>query len=328
MSTRINYSYTPDDLDRAFNEIVDPLFAKTRDIDQSANPTPKALIVAGVQGSGKTYLLENTLLKDPKYSNYVRLYLPEYREKHPQYAEMKDIGVLHAYQHTEQFTWALGAKIFQHAFANKYNLIMETALDSIDFAAFPMAAANNGYQFEVHLIGCKKEFAHLSTLSRALKSLKDKTLERFVDVSAIEASMANAQSILTAFENACLLAPGSEIILYERGFGVLKDRIVVCHSRCDAPDQLTPLAITTQDGQVISPAENPVRIERTPTLNAPCSYNNYAKIVNAPIFTRDERGETLKECHLALAHAAEFAKQIPYTVYNDLYAYVVKYVYR
>ncbi|MEB0078131.1 zeta toxin family protein [Pseudomonas sp. CCI3.2] len=328
MTSRVNYSYTPDDVDRAFNEIAEQLFDKTRDIDQSTNPTPKALIVAGVQGSGKTYLLENTLLKDPKYSNYVRLYLPEYRKKHPQYADMEGIGVLHAYQHTEQFTWALGAKIFQYAFANKYNFIMETALDSIDFAAFPMTAANDGYQFEVHLIGCKKEFAYLSTISRALKSLKDKALERFVDLSAIEASMANAQSILTAFESACLLVPGSEIIMYERGFGVLKDRTVVCHSRCDAPEQLTPQPINTRDGQVISPAENTVRIERTPILNVPCTYNNYATIVNAQIFTRDERGETLKECHLALSQVAEFAKHIPYAVYSDLYAYIVKYVFR
>lgn len=328
MPTNVNYSYTSTDVENAFTEIEKQLFDKTRDIDQNGNPTPKALIVAGVQGSGKTYLLENTLLINNQYSNYVRLYLPEYRTKHPQYKQMEQHGVLHAYEHTEKFVWELSGKIFQSAYSNDYNIIMETALDSIDFAAFPINAANKGYQFEVHLIGCKKEFAHLSTIKRALDSLKDKVLERFVDISAIESSMANAQSILTAFENACLVAVGSQITMYERGFGSLKDRIVVCRSRCDEPDMLIPQPITGIEGQVITPAQNNVRIERTPTLNAPCAYNNYAKIVNAPIFTRDERGETLKECHLALSRLSEFAKQIPYTVYNDLYAYVVKYVFR
>jgi Zeta toxin len=328
MPNNINYSYTSTDVENAFVEIATQLFDKTRDIDHIGNPTPKALIVAGVQGSGKTYLLENTLLPTKNYSNYVRLYLPEYRKKHPHYEQMAQHGVLHAYEHTEKFAWELSGKIFNYAYSNKYNIIMETALDSIDFAAFPMDAANKGYQFEVHLIGCKKEFAHLSTIKRALDSLSDKLLERFVDISAIESSMANAQSILTAFENACVATVGSQITMYERGFGALKNRIVVCRSYCDEPDMLTPQSITGLDGQEITPAQNSVHIERTPDLNAPCAYNNYAKIVNAPIFTRDERGETLKECHLALSRLSEFAKQIPYTVYNDLYAYVVKYVFR
>jgi hypothetical protein len=322
------YSYTAADVDKAYEEIAQTLFNTSRDIATDGNPAPKALVIAGVQGSGKTYLLENTLLKSGRYANYVRLYLPEYREKHPQYAQMAKQGPLHAYEHTEQFLWELGGKIFAHAYTNKFNFIMETALDSIEFADFPVNAANQGYQFEIHLIGCKKEFAHLSTIKRALKSLEAGTLERFVDMSSIEASMANAQSILTAFENACLLVPGSQITMYERGFGVLKNRRVVCHSRCEAIMTLIPQSITHPDGSILIPEFNQVRIERTSELNKPCSYGNYASIVNAPIFTREERGETLKESHLALALLAPYEQQIPYSVYNDLYAYVVKYVFR
>ena len=94
------------------------------------------LVVAGLQGSGKTYLLEKNLLPSKRYDNYVRLYLPEYRKKHPQYAEMIKLGVLHAYEHTEAFVREVSAKIFTQAFTGKYNIIMECAFDSIDFAAF------------------------------------------------------------------------------------------------------------------------------------------------------------------------------------------------
>lgn len=195
MSVAPKYTYTPEQVTAVFTEITATLFNGI-----TAEATPKMLVVAGLQGSGKTYLLEKNLLRSKRYDNYVRLYLPKYREKHPQYAEMITLGVLHAYEHTEAFVREVSTKIFVEAFKRKYNIIMECAFDSIDFAAFPPTATAAGYQVETHIVACNQEFAHASSIKRALRSLEKQEMERFVTVSMLDASVSNAQAIILAFE--------------------------------------------------------------------------------------------------------------------------------
>jgi hypothetical protein len=322
-----NYHYTQDDINNTYSKIAPDIFDSVPEPEATAT-APKMLVVAGAQGSGKTYLLQNTLIKSGRYKDFIRPYILDYRSHHPQYEEMLKEGVLHAYQHTEQFIWDLGRKIFEDAFDKGYNIIIETALDSIDFASLPLYAAGKGYQFEVHLIGCKREFAHVSTIERALKSIENKTLERFVTRSNIDDSMANAQSILTAFENACANSVGSTITLYERGFGALRDRRVVCSSLCTKASELTPQPITDENGVTIEPQHHPMHISRTAEASKPCAFNNYAKLVNAPILSLEERGETLKAAQIALAKSERCAEPVPYQIFNDLFAYSVKYVFR
>lgn len=130
MTVNAIYRYTPEQLSAALSDITATLFAGI-----TPHTRPKLLITAGVQSSGKTWLLEKTLLPSGNYKNHVRLYLPEYRSKHPQYQEMLKHGVLHAYEHSETFIRELCGKIFEKAFTEKLNIIMECAFDSIDFAA-------------------------------------------------------------------------------------------------------------------------------------------------------------------------------------------------
>src|SRR3546814_14827822 len=65
-----------------------------------------------------------------------------------------------------------------------------------------------------------------SDLKRALRSLEKQEMERFVTLSALNASLSNAQATLLAFETAAKTVSGSQIFLYERGFGPLKERIL------------------------------------------------------------------------------------------------------
>src|SRR3546814_17444509 len=102
-----NYPYTPEQVTTAYTEITATLFNGI-----TAQSVPKMLIVAGSQGSGKTYLLEKSLLPSRRYANYVRLYLPEYREKNTHYAAMIKCGVLNAYEQTEAFATGFFTKIF------------------------------------------------------------------------------------------------------------------------------------------------------------------------------------------------------------------------
>jgi hypothetical protein len=299
MSVTPQYAYTPEQVTAAFNEIKATLF---RGI--TAQAIPKVLIVAGLQGSGKTYLLEKTLLPSKRYEQYVRLYLPEYRQKHPQYAEMIKRGVLHAYKHTEAFVREVSTKIFTEAFTLKYNIIMECAFDSLDFATFPPLATAAGYQFETHIVGCNQAFAHLSSIKRALNSLENRELERFVTCTALQASMSNAQAIILAFETASKAVSGSQITVYERGLGGLKERV----SRFQK-------TYATIANEVIPP-------------EAPTACSAYACIISNHIYTMRERDEMLKECHLALLKTQAHPTLVPDFVYNDLHAYIVKYVNR
>jgi hypothetical protein len=147
----------------------------------------------------------------------------------------------------------------------------------------------------------------VSSIKRALKSLEDKELERFVRHSALNASMSNAQAIILAFEALAKTVSGSRIFLYERGLGALKERTLRAQSTY------------TKD------AEGRLGIAST---TAPYSYSAYNTIINNHAYTMDERDEMSKECHLALLKTGTYAKDVPDFVYNDLYAYIVKYVYR
>lgn len=300
MSEAPKYNYSSDDVTNAFDEIFPTLFA-----GKTAETIPKLLITAGVEGSGKTYLLEKSLLPSGKYGNYIRLYLPEYRKKHPQYADMIKLGVLHAYEHSEAFTRELCSKIFANALAQKYNIIMECAFDDIGFAG--LAKFVPGYQLEVHVVGCNHAFAHLSSIKRAFSSLQKQELERFVSYLRLESSISNAPAVLVAFEFIAKAVSGSQIFLYERGLGTLSERVLRAHSTytLDA------------DG----------KLDEVSTL-LPYAYSAYDTILRRSVYSMEERDEMVKECHLQLLKTSQYDKQVPDFVYNDLYSYITKYVYR
>lgn len=302
MSQAAHYSYTAAHVASAVDEIKATLF---RGITREA--IPKVLVIAGLQGSGKTWLLEKTLLPTHRYANYVRLYLTGYREKHPHYAQMLTLGVLHAYEHTEAFVREIGSEIFKEAFRLKYNIIMECAFDSLDFAAFAPSASNEGYQFDVHLVACTQEFAHVSSIKRALKSLENQALERFVTFAALETSTSNARAIILAFETAAKMISGSQISLYERGLGELKERTLRAQS-------------------IYTKASDGVLTVTASTL--PFSFRAYSEIVDNHVHAMSERDEMVKECHHALLRTLSYRDLIPGFAYNDLYAYIIKYVNR
>jgi hypothetical protein len=300
MSQAPKYTYTPADVSQAAEDIGTELFR-----GKTADAIAKILITAGVEGSGKTYLLEKSLLPSGHYGNYVRLYLPEYRKKHPQFAEMIKLGVLHAYEHTEAFTRELCAKIFAKCLTLKYNIIMECAFDDIGFAG--LAKFVPGYQLEVHVVGCNHAFAHISSIKRAFSSLKYQELERFVSYSRVESSISNAPAVLIAFEFLAKTVSGSQIYLYERGQGELKDRVLRAHSTYT----LDAKGVLTETSELQTYA-----------------YSAYDAILRRSVYSMAERDEAIKECHLLLLKTSDYSKQVPDFVYNDLYSYITKYVYR
>lgn len=319
------YSFTTADVHAAFTSLASSLFDKPRDyIDGELKP--KMLIIAGAQGSGKTYLLENTLLKKSKYANYVRLYETRFRQLHPHYEAMKDKGVLHVYEHTEQFIWQLGTMICTYAMQNSYNIIMETALDSPVFADFPPVAAQQGYQAEVHLIACHKEFSHWSTLDRVVASVGEEEIERVVSLAQIEQAQLNARSIIDAFENACTQVPGAEIVIYQRGLETGKESMPVCHSICTEHGVLTPQETYKGKAFFRAPHLNvDFKVLRGPASDFPCSYIQYAQVVHAGLLGANHRQSMAELNCKTLGRAQRLLPQLPVDVYRELCLYVLKY---
>lgn len=323
------YPFTESDVEDAFAQLDNALFDKAREADgPESDPTPKMLIVAGAQGSGKTYLLEKQLLPSERYPNHVRLYLPAFRKLHPRYSEMSQHGVLHVYEHTETFIRALSGKVFAYAFANRYNIIMESALDDEAFAGFPPAAVAAGYCFEIHMIACKEEFSHWATLDRGVKSIAKGEIERFVALSQIQASQANAKKILNAFELACTQAPGSQITLYERGFETDQQSKVLCHSTCDAHGELTPQA--DYDGQSFFRApyhDTPVEIRRSPEGSGSGAYLQFFQVVHAGMLDEPVRQQMVMACCKTLGRSTDLVPRISRDAFRDLSQYLLKYTY-
>ncbi|WP_194791053.1 zeta toxin family protein [Pseudomonas sp. UFMG81] len=321
------YSFTPEDVVTAFEALESSLFERKRRLDADGKPTPRMLVVAGAEGSGKTYLLNKTLLASKRYDDYVSLYDPEYRKLHPQYEAMKSLGGRHVYAHTEQFIWQLGNKIFEHALANHYDIIMETALDDVAFADVPALAQQAGYQLELHLIACQKEFGHWNTLERGVKSVAEDKLERFVSLSKIESSQANALKIIDAFEAACLRTPGSQISLYQRGMETDRDSRLLCHSVCSADLRLVPQASREDQPFFQPPHINGVfEIRRGSQEEAASTYPQFFQLVHTGMLDEQVRGKMLKACCTTLGKAQALNEQIPADVFRELSLYVLKYL--
>jgi hypothetical protein len=292
-------NYTQQQLSAAFDEIELTLFK-----DITAEPVPKLLVVAGLQSSGKTYLLENNLLPSERYKNYVRLYLPQYREKHPNYEQLKAQGALYAYEHTEAFIRDIGKKIFEKAFTQKNNIVMESAFDTPGFSAFPPQATTAGYQLETHIVACSKDFAHLSSMKRAFKSVKKGELERFVTMPMLDASLKEAKAAVSALETAAKAVSGSTIQLYERGLGTLKDRVSRGQSTY-FKDVNGSLRIA---GDVLHYA------------------SLFDTITRRRIRELKDQDEMVRDCHGALADAQAATATIPDSLYRDLHGYISKYI--
>jgi hypothetical protein len=320
-----SYPYTDAEMDRVYNTLAKTLFSETRDAKADLQPEPKILLVAGVQGSGKTYMLDNHLIPTGRYDNYIRLYSDSFRTLHPRYEAMSGLSVTERYKHTEGFIWRLGDRIFQEATKGNYNIIMESALDTHLFASTISGRKLAGYQFEVHVIGCKKDFVHLSTIKRALDSLDNGTLERFVDIVTIETSIENAEAILNACESACMRVSGSQISIYERGFGALKNRVQLCHSICIRKATLTPHTFSGVDGRQITVEEQTHQVVRSDLLPAPCSFLTFDALVNAPIEGAEDRHEAWSAAYKAIERMRNHWGQIPQREPEAAWSYIKKY---
>ena len=178
------------------------------------------------------------------------------------------------------------------------------------------------------MIACKEAFSHWASLDRGVKSVTKGELERFLPLSKIEASQANAKLILSAFENACIQAPGSQVILYERGFETGQDSKALCHSKCESLGELTPQP--DHEGQPFFRAPHhdaELQIQRSPEANFPATYLQYAQVVHAGMVDGQVRQDMLKACCKTLGRCTDLVPGVSADALRELSQYVLKFTY-
>ena len=172
-----------------------------------------------------------------------------------------------------------------------------------------------------------KKILRTSTIVRALDSVKGNKLERFVSHRDIDAGMANAKAVLTAFEEACSKVQGSEITLYERNFSTDKKSRMICHSQCVKVGELTPQPINS-GGISVSVDMNQVRIEYKSGAVLFGVYKAFSDVADGAIFHRYGREKMVLECHAALAGTLQLDRKDAELAVNNLYSYILKYAIR
>lgn len=159
----MNYSET--EFNKAYSKII-------HRICKSKSPVcyPKAYILGGQPGAGKTGLQRNLMIGNP---NIVIINADAYRNSHPRFYEIQaEFGNL-AQRHTQPFINEVVEKLISDLSDMKYNLVVEGTLRTADIPLNTCRMLKGkGYIVELHLISVKKEISYESTLFRYENNLE------------------------------------------------------------------------------------------------------------------------------------------------------------
>lgn len=152
-------NYSESEFDKAYAKII-------HRISKSKSPVanPKAYILGGQPGAGKTALQRNLMIENP---NIIIINADAYRNSHPRFNEIQaEFGTL-AQRHTQPFINEVVEKLISDLSNMKYNLVIEGTLRT---AEIPLNTCrmlkNKGYSVELHIISVKKEISYESTIYR------------------------------------------------------------------------------------------------------------------------------------------------------------------
>ena len=180
---------------------------------------PIAITLGGQPGAGKTNIYE---IARKKYrNNIVELDCDDFRVHHPYYWEIKKIFGKNDVIKTNPFVFKLIDLLIEKLSNQKYNLIMESSLNS------PNSALDNGknlppkgYTVELHIMGTPKQISWQGTIDRYYDDLKKGGNTRVVSREFHDTVVKNICNSLSIVKNSGLM---SNIIIYNRNKTVLYD---------------------------------------------------------------------------------------------------------
>lgn len=158
-------SYSSEDFDKALERTIDFLT-----FNKSISSTPRAVILGGQSGAGKTTIHRVKMLESK--GNYIVIDGDTYRSQHPYFRELQEKYGVDSVDYTKMFAGKMVEAVIDKLSSLKYNLIIEGTLRS---AAVPINTAtllkSKGYTVDFCLIATKPELSYLTTQLRYLEML-------------------------------------------------------------------------------------------------------------------------------------------------------------
>ena len=133
--------------------------------DKTSNEKPKAYLVVGQPGAGKTTI--SNMLQKQYADNIIFINGDEYRKKHPHYKDLyKEYGE-DAVLKTQAFSGKMTEALIDKLSDKKYNLIIEGTLRTTETPLkTKRLLEDKGYNVELSVMLVRPEISYLSTLKR------------------------------------------------------------------------------------------------------------------------------------------------------------------
>lgn len=180
---------------------------------------PIAITLGGQPGAGKTNIYE--IARKKFQNNIVELDCDDFRVYHPYYWQIKKIFGKNDVIKTNPFVFKLIDLLIEKLSNLKYNLIMESSLNS------PNSALDNGknlphkgYTVELHIMATPKHISWQGTIDRYYNDLKKSGKTRVVSREFHDTVVKNICNSLSIVKNSGLM---SNILIYNRNKTCLYD---------------------------------------------------------------------------------------------------------
>lgn len=181
--------------------------------------SPIAITLGGQPGAGKSNLYE--IAKKRFANNIVELDLDQFRIYHPYYWQIKKIYGKKDAIKTNPFAFKMVDILIEEFSAQKYNLIIESSLNS------PYSALSNGknmppkgYKVELQIMATPKEISWQGTIDRYKNDIKNRKSSRSVSKEFHDRVVSNICNSLEIVQKSGLM---SNILIYNRNKNCLYD---------------------------------------------------------------------------------------------------------
>lgn len=209
------------------NNIIEILEKQLVDSKQN-DVKPKAILLGGLPGAGKTALCKK-VLEENKNSNYVVIDVDEYRKYSPIFSENSVIPTSKIIELSCDFANNVASQILEYSLRNKKNIIINTPLREtnlmIDFINNKFIP--NGYNVDISIIVTPIEECIISSQERYEKQIEEKEFPRFTTIEFIEEA---EKKIYQTIEKLEKMINVNKIEIYIRGENEKKSPIKVYSS--------------------------------------------------------------------------------------------------
>ena len=179
-------------------------FLKRKLVDSKKNDSkPKAVLLGGTPGAGKTQLC-NSVLQKNKGSEYVVIDVDDYRKYSPVFSNKNNnLSVTKMVELSSEFCNKVASELLEYALKNRKNIIINTSLREKDlilnFINYKFIPA--GYKIDICVLSTSIEECILSSQERYEKQIEEKEFPRFTTIKFIKDSESKIKETIKELEN-------------------------------------------------------------------------------------------------------------------------------